>query len=76
MKNPQKKLTNPLNTKNKTCSSPAKPMVIDKNLKAFETNFVCPKCGESLEYQDNSNRIVELLTEKATVNPWGKSAAK
>jgi transcription initiation factor TFIIE subunit alpha len=27
---------------------------------ATENNFVCPKCGESLEYQDNSTIIVEL----------------
>lgn len=34
--------------------------------KASEFNFVCPKCSESLEYQDNTSRIVELLKEKAT----------
>ncbi len=27
---------------------------------ASENNFICPKCGESLEYQDNSTIIVEL----------------
>ena len=27
---------------------------------ATENNFECPKCGESLEYQDNSTIIVEL----------------
>ncbi len=27
---------------------------------ATENNFACPKCGESLEYQDNSNIIIEL----------------
>ena len=33
--------------------------------KASEFNFVCPECDESLEYQDNTARIVELLNEKA-----------
>jgi transcription initiation factor TFIIE subunit alpha len=32
---------------------------------ASENNFSCPKCGESLEYQDNSTIIGELLNEKA-----------
>jgi transcription initiation factor TFIIE subunit alpha len=34
--------------------------------KASEFNFVCPECRESLEYQDNTLRIAELLKEKAT----------
>ena len=33
--------------------------------KASEFNFVCPDCNETLEYQDNASRIVELLKEKA-----------
>ena len=33
--------------------------------KASQTNFICPECGESLEYQDNSSIIVELLNQKA-----------
>jgi transcription initiation factor TFIIE subunit alpha len=33
--------------------------------KASEYNFVCPDCDETLEYQDNSSRIVELLKEKS-----------
>ena len=33
--------------------------------KASEFNFVCPDCSETLEYQDNSSRIVELLKEKS-----------
>ena len=37
--------------------------------KASEFNFVCPECDESLEYQDNTARIVELLNEKANCKP-------
>ena len=33
--------------------------------KASEYNFVCPECDDTLEYQDNAQRIVELLKEKA-----------
>ena len=33
--------------------------------KASEFNFVCPDCNDTLEYQDNTSRIVELLKEKA-----------
>jgi transcription initiation factor TFIIE subunit alpha len=33
--------------------------------KASEFNFVCPECDDTLEYQDNAPRIVELLREKA-----------
>ena len=40
--------------------------------KASEFNFVCPVCSESLEYHDNSKRIVELLNEKATCNSKSK----
>jgi transcription initiation factor TFIIE subunit alpha len=32
---------------------------------APENNFVCPECGDSLEYQDNSHIIVKLLNDKA-----------
>ncbi len=31
---------------------------------ASENNFTCPKCGESLEYQDNTAIISELLKKK------------
>ena len=33
--------------------------------KASVYNFVCPKCGQSLEYHDNSVIIANLLKEKA-----------
>jgi transcription initiation factor TFIIE subunit alpha len=33
--------------------------------KASEENFICPKCKGSLEYQENSAVIGELLKEKA-----------
>jgi len=33
--------------------------------KASEFNFVCPDCNDTLEYQDNTSRIIELLKEKA-----------
>ncbi len=33
--------------------------------KASEYNFVCPKCKGTLEYQDNTRVIGELLKEKA-----------
>lgn len=32
---------------------------------ASDHNFECPRCGESLDYQDNSDIIQELLKEKA-----------
>jgi transcription initiation factor TFIIE subunit alpha len=32
--------------------------------KASEYNFVCPKCNDKLEYQDNTIVISELLKEK------------
>jgi transcription initiation factor TFIIE subunit alpha len=41
--------------------------------KASEYNFACPQCGKSLEYQDNSNMIVELLHKKAIYDSVGKS---
>ena len=44
--------------------------------KASENNFACPKCGESLEYQDNSTIIVELLNEKAACVSLGKNELK
>ena len=44
--------------------------------KASEYNFVCPQCGESLEYKDNTNIIVELLNKKATYQSMGKSKRK
>jgi transcription initiation factor TFIIE subunit alpha len=31
---------------------------------ASVNNFVCPQCGESLEYQDNSEIIVKLIRDK------------
>ena len=33
--------------------------------KASEYNFVCPKCNGTLEFQDNTGVIGELLKEKA-----------
>jgi len=39
---------------------------------ASENNFTCPKCGESLGYQDNSTIIGELLNEKAICESKGK----
>ena len=35
-------------------------------------NFICPKCGESLEFQDNSNKIEELKKEKDKCKSIGK----
>ena len=37
---------------------------------ATENNFQCPKCGESLEYQDNSTIIVELkqMMKRISIN--------
>ena len=40
--------------------------------KASEYNFTCPKCGKSLEYQDNSGIIAELLKEKTALSSNGK----
>ena len=40
--------------------------------KASISNFVCPKCGESLEFQDNSNIIAELIKEKDKCKSIGK----
>jgi transcription initiation factor TFIIE subunit alpha len=31
---------------------------------ASEFNFICPECGDSLQHQDNSAKIVELLQQK------------
>ncbi len=44
--------------------------------KASVNNFKCPKCGESLEYQDNSTIIGELIKEKAASILLGKSKGK
>ncbi len=41
--------------------------------KASQTNFICPECGESLEYQDNSFIIVKLLNDKARYVALSKS---
>ena len=40
--------------------------------KASIGNFICPKCGESLEFQDNSNKIEELIKEKDKCKSIGK----
>ena len=40
---------------------------------ASVNNFVCPQCGESLEYQDNSEIIVELIRDKDRCISLGKS---
>ncbi len=40
--------------------------------KASIYNFLCPKCGESLEFQDNSNIIADLIKEKDKCNSMGK----
>ena len=34
---------------------------------ASDYNFECPICGDSLEHQDNSDIILELLKEKETI---------
>ena len=39
---------------------------------ASEYNFVCPQCGESLEYQDNTLIIGELLNKKAKYESMSK----
>jgi transcription initiation factor TFIIE subunit alpha len=41
--------------------------------KASEYNFACPKCGESLEFKDNIDMIVELLNKKANYESLRKS---
>ena len=40
--------------------------------KASEFNFKCPKCDNSLEYQDNSEIVSELLKEKEACAHMGK----
>jgi transcription initiation factor TFIIE subunit alpha len=40
---------------------------------ASRNNFVCPECGETLEYIDNSTVIVELLRDKARCISMEKS---
>lgn len=40
--------------------------------KASEYNFSCPKCGESLNHQDNSEIIAELLKKKVTYESQNK----
>jgi transcription initiation factor TFIIE subunit alpha len=44
--------------------------------KASEYNFKCPKCGNSLEYQDNSAIVKELLKEKDACDHMGKIKRK
>ena len=44
--------------------------------KASEYNFKCPKCGNSLEYQDNSAIISELLKKKDACAPMGELKKK
>ena len=39
---------------------------------ASEYNFICPQCGESLEYQDNTLIIGELLNKKAKYESMSK----
>lgn len=39
---------------------------------ASEYNFICLKCGESLEYQDNTLIIGELLNKKAKYESMSK----
>jgi transcription initiation factor TFIIE subunit alpha len=34
---------------------------------ASDFNFLCPECGDPLEHQDNSDKIVELLHQKKAV---------
>ena len=43
---------------------------------ASENNFKCPQCGESLEHQDNSFIIAELLKEKDVYVSIGKLKGK
>ena len=43
---------------------------------ASEYNFVCPQCGESLEYQDNTLIIGELLNKKAKYESMSKTRTK
>ena len=43
---------------------------------ATENNFICPKCGESLEFQDNAAIITELLRKKDERIPSKRSAGK
>jgi len=40
---------------------------------ASEYNFVCPQCGESLEYQDNTLIIGDLLNKKAKYESMSKT---
>ena len=43
---------------------------------ASEYSFLCPKCGESLDYQDNSAILTKLLKEKADATSLAKSNGK
>jgi len=43
---------------------------------ASEYNFECPKCGKSLEHQDNSVILRKLLKEKADAISLAKSNGK
>lgn len=40
---------------------------------ASEHNFQCPKCGETLEHQDNSEKIEELIHQREAVELMMKS---
>jgi transcription initiation factor TFIIE subunit alpha len=43
---------------------------------ASEYNFVCPQCGESLAFQDNTLIIGELLNKKAKYEAISKTRTK
>ena len=43
---------------------------------ASEYNFVCPQCGESLQYQDNTTIIAELLNKKSKYESMSKIQTK
>ena len=44
--------------------------------KASENNFACPKCGNSMEFQDNSAIISKLQDEKAKYESMGALKGK
>ena len=39
---------------------------------ASEINFICPQCGESLEFVDNTSVIAELMKENDKCKLEGK----